>query len=63
MLACGAVIGIAFQPFFYYLFALCFCLREYVRRVESPALETGFAMPRPALGPAAALPISPSTQR
>ena len=55
MLACGAVIGIAFQPFFYYLFALSFCLREYVRRVQNPVVDTGAAVARPALRPAAAL--------
>jgi putative inorganic carbon (hco3(-)) transporter len=50
--ACGAFIGIGFQPFWYYLFALSFALREYVRRVQkapAPALieaaET-FAMAR-----------------
>jgi probable O-glycosylation ligase (exosortase A-associated) len=58
MLACGLVIGIAFQPFFYYLFALSFCLREYMRRVENRAFDTGVAIPRPALGPVAAFPVT-----
>lgn len=34
LLACGAFIGIAFQPMLYYLFALSTCLRQYVRQVE-----------------------------
>jgi len=33
MLACGAFIGVAFQPMFYYLFALSACLRQYRRKV------------------------------
>jgi putative inorganic carbon (HCO3(-)) transporter len=32
LLACGAFIGIAFQPMLYYTFALIVCLREHVRR-------------------------------
>ncbi len=32
LLACGAFIGIAFQPILYYTFALSVCLREHVRR-------------------------------
>jgi len=35
--ACGAFIGIAFEPMLYYLSALAVCLREYVRRVEQEA--------------------------
>jgi putative inorganic carbon (hco3(-)) transporter len=34
LLACGAFIGIAFQPMLYYLFALSTCLRQHVRQVE-----------------------------
>lgn len=34
LLACGAFIGIAFQPMLYYLFAISACLREHVRQVE-----------------------------
>ncbi len=41
MLACGAFIGIAFQPTFWYLCALSTCLAEYVRR----ALATGARAP------------------
>ena len=59
MLACGLVIGIAFQPFFYDLFALSFCLRECTRRIESRAFDNGVAMPRPALAPIPAYPVSP----
>ena len=32
--ACGAFIGIAFQPTLYYMFAASTCLRQYVRRCE-----------------------------
>lgn len=32
--ACGAFIGIAFQPTLYYMLAATTCLREYVRRCE-----------------------------
>jgi len=34
LLACGAFIGIAFQPMLYYLFALAACLRAHVREVQ-----------------------------
>jgi len=34
LLACGAFIGIAFQPMLYYLFALSACLRAHVREVQ-----------------------------
>jgi probable O-glycosylation ligase (exosortase A-associated) len=34
LLACGAFVGIAFQPMLYYMFALATCLREHVRDVD-----------------------------
>jgi probable O-glycosylation ligase (exosortase A-associated) len=34
LLACGAFIGIAFQPMLYYLFAVSACLRAHVREVQ-----------------------------
>jgi probable O-glycosylation ligase (exosortase A-associated) len=37
LLACSAFIGIAFQPFFYYVFAIALSLREYVFRVRNVA--------------------------
>jgi probable O-glycosylation ligase (exosortase A-associated) len=37
ILACGAFIGIAFQPLIWYLFALTTCISEYVRRALAPA--------------------------
>jgi probable O-glycosylation ligase (exosortase A-associated) len=43
-LSCGAFIGVAFQPFLYYFFALALCLREYVHRVQQApvsAVEAG----------------------
>jgi hypothetical protein len=46
MMACGAFIGIAFQPFLWYAFATAFTLREWVHRVEAeqaPALVPAFA--------------------
>lgn len=39
LLACGAVIGIAFQPFIYYLIAMTISLREQVRRCGMTEVE------------------------
>ena len=44
LLACGAFIGIAFQPTFWYLFALSTCLREFVHRTV-PVPAGRFARP------------------
>jgi probable O-glycosylation ligase (exosortase A-associated) len=56
LLACGAFIGIAFQPMLYYLFALSACLRAHVREVERlgymPAAARQAAAPEPMLLPA-----------
>lgn len=46
LMTCGAFIGIAFQPFLYYLFAITVSLREWVYRTEDE--------PAPALVPALA---------
>jgi len=35
LMTCGAFIGIAFQPFLYYVFALSLSLREWLYRVET----------------------------
>jgi probable O-glycosylation ligase (exosortase A-associated) len=46
LMTCGAFIGIAFQPFLYYTFAITFSLREWVHRVEAeqaPALVPALA--------------------
>ncbi|MBV1799979.1 putative O-glycosylation ligase, exosortase A system-associated [Siccirubricoccus sp. G192] len=40
MLACGAFIGIAFQPMFYYLFAISSCLGLHVRRALKSMAES-----------------------
>lgn len=37
---CGAFIGVAFQPMFYFLFATAVSLREYTRRAISGDLDT-----------------------
>jgi probable O-glycosylation ligase (exosortase A-associated) len=47
-MACGAFIEIGFQPIIWYLIALSFTVREYVRRVEVPqsaAARLGFETP------------------
>jgi hypothetical protein len=47
-MACGAFIEIGFQPIIWYLIALSFALREYLRRVDVPqsaAARLGFATP------------------
>lgn len=46
LLACGAFIGIGFQPMYWYLFALAAMLSQYVRRVLS-AKPAAHAQPRP----------------
>jgi len=46
LMTCGAFIGIAFQPFLYYLFAITVSLREWVHRTEEE--------PAPAFVPALA---------
>jgi len=46
LMTCGAFIGIAFQPFLYYLFAITVSLREWVYRTEAerePALVPALA--------------------
>jgi probable O-glycosylation ligase (exosortase A-associated) len=40
LVACGMFIGIAFQPMYYYIFALSVCLTNYRRRAEVAAKET-----------------------
>lgn len=45
LLSCGAFIGIAFQPFLYYLFALAVCLKEYLHRASDATRDA------PASGP------------
>jgi putative inorganic carbon (hco3(-)) transporter len=53
LIACGAFIGIAFQPFYFYLFALSVSLREYVRRSSiesSPPVVSEFGERLPVLG-------------
>jgi probable O-glycosylation ligase (exosortase A-associated) len=56
LLACGAFIGIAFQPMLYYLFALSACLRAHVREVQRlgqiPVTAQQETMPDAALVPA-----------
>jgi putative inorganic carbon (hco3(-)) transporter len=50
ILACGLFIGIAFQPFIYYLLAMTISLREFVRKtVVSPAVTKDTAHLRIAL--------------
>jgi probable O-glycosylation ligase (exosortase A-associated) len=52
-MACGAFIEIGFQPIIWYLVALSFATREYLRRVEEPqsaAARFGFEVPSPAVG-------------
>jgi probable O-glycosylation ligase (exosortase A-associated) len=52
-MACGLFIEIGFQPIIWYLIALSFTTREYVRRVYAPkslAADLGFAPPAPAVG-------------
>ena len=44
LMACSAFIGIAFQPMFYYLFAVSFSLREYVRRATNGQPTGGRAL-------------------
>jgi probable O-glycosylation ligase (exosortase A-associated) len=53
LLACGAFIGIAFQPMLYYLFALSACLSNYLRRTLAaaatlPAEDAPLGQPVPA---------------
>jgi putative inorganic carbon (HCO3(-)) transporter len=56
LLVCGAFIGIAFQPMFYYLFALSACLRQHLLQVaRTQPRKLGYP-PRPAV----ALPASPA---
>lgn len=56
LIACGMFIGIAFQPMYYYIFALSVCLTNYRRRVEAEARD---APPAATSAPAASAP-SPS---
>jgi probable O-glycosylation ligase (exosortase A-associated) len=53
-MACGAFIEIGFQPIIWYLIALSFAVREYLRRVEVPqsvAASLGFAAPPIGMNP------------
>ena len=52
LLACGAFIGIGFQPMLYYLIGISACLREHVRQVEARGDAREPAAPR-AVPPAA----------
>ena len=55
ILACGAFIGIAFQPILWYLFALATCLSEYARRALAPVpVNRSFRMGLSKAGTAAA---------
>ena len=58
LLACGAFIGIAFQPMFWYLFAMSLSMRAYVARVTSghPEGERRKLGPTPEAVPAGAVP-------
>jgi putative inorganic carbon (hco3(-)) transporter len=51
LMACGAFIGVAFQPPLYYVFCLSFCIHEYVRRVRQaggqPAAAASYRRYRP----------------
>jgi probable O-glycosylation ligase (exosortase A-associated) len=52
-MACGAFIEIGFQPIIWYLVALSFTTREYLRRVHEPqsaATRLGFEVPAAAVG-------------
>lgn len=51
LLVCGAFIGIAFQPMYWYLFALAAMLSQYLRRVLSA---------KPAARPRAEAPLAPA---
>lgn len=60
LMACGAFIGIAFQPPLYYIFSASFCIHAYIRRLHVAANKPspirayrGFRAPQPALTPAA----------
>jgi probable O-glycosylation ligase (exosortase A-associated) len=59
-MACGAFIEIGFQPIIWYLIALSFATREYLRRVQAPqstAASLGYATPVPPVGVAPGLGI------
>jgi len=56
LMACGAFIGIAFQPPLYYIFSAAFCIHAYVIRVRAAASKTaptnafrGYRAPQPGL--------------
>jgi len=50
-MACGAFIEIGFQSVIWYLIALSFIVREYLRRVEAPqSVATSLGFATPALG-------------
>ena len=49
MLICGAFIGIAYQPYHYYMFALSFCLQEYLHRVRALPAQAVPALSNPGL--------------
>ena len=56
LLACGLFTDMGFHPTYYCMFALCYSLREYVRRVK-----TSDAVGEPTslgIGPAVALPVA-----
>jgi putative inorganic carbon (hco3(-)) transporter len=55
-LACGAFVGIAFQPMFWYFVSMGICLNAYMRRVarQDATAETGWRAVvtlKPASGP------------
>jgi probable O-glycosylation ligase (exosortase A-associated) len=56
LMACGAFIGIAFQPPLYHIFSASFCIHAYVQRVRAANEKStanafrGYGSQRPALG-------------
>jgi putative inorganic carbon (hco3(-)) transporter len=50
MLACGAFIGVAFQPMLYYLFAISACLGNHVRQALRSGVPSRHPMPAPRTG-------------
>ena len=46
LLACGAFVGIAFQPMLYYIFAMGACLAHHARRVRQEMADGAGARPR-----------------
>jgi putative inorganic carbon (hco3(-)) transporter len=58
LMACGAFIGIAFQPPLYYIFSASFCIHAYVQRVRAAGATAptqakafrGYQAPQPAFG-------------